>query len=70
MNLFRLLVLAGLVWLVFRILKSWRIEVSRRDQPPAERFETMARCATCGLYLPRQGLSASGRCGACEKGRP
>ncbi|GAC1633777.1 MAG: hypothetical protein NVS9B10_29360 [Nevskia sp.] len=70
MGLFRLLVLIGLGWLVYRLLQKWRIEISPRDpRPPAERFEPMARCAGCGLYLPAQSLSPGQRCGACEKGR-
>lgn len=70
--IFRLLVMAGLIWLVYRVLKSWRVEISRREMPHerAERFEPMARCAGCGLYLPSQSLSTTGRCGACEKTRP
>jgi hypothetical protein len=69
MNIFRLLVLAGIVWLVYKILQSWRIDISRRDSQTPDRFEPMTRCAGCGLYLPSQSLSSSGRCGACEKNR-
>ncbi len=67
MSLFRILILAGLVWLVYKVVKSWRLEVTRRD-PPQQRFEPMSRCAACGLFLPSQSLSTTGRCGACEKG--
>lgn len=69
MGIFRLLVLAGLVWLVYRLLKNWRIEISPRQPQAPERFEPMARCTGCGLYLPAQSLSSTGRCGACEKSR-
>ena len=71
MGLFRLLVLIGLGWLVYRFLQKWRIEISPREPlRPSERFEPMARCSGCGLHLPAQSLSPdSHRCGACEKGR-
>jgi hypothetical protein len=65
MNPFRLLLLAGLVWLVWKVLKSWRVEVSRRGPAPQDRFEPMARCLSCGMHLPAQSLSTDGRCGAC-----
>jgi hypothetical protein len=67
MNPVRLLLLAGLVWLVWKVLKSWRVEVIRREPPAPERFEPMARCARCGLHLPAQSLSVDGRCGACSR---
>ena len=71
MNIFRLLVLLGLGWLVYRLLQNWRVEITPRHppQPPPDRFEPMARCTSCGLHLPAQSLSPAGRCGACEKNR-
>lgn len=69
MIMFRLLVLAGILWLIYRILQNWRIEVTRRDDKTPERFEPMTRCAGCGLYLPSESLSPTGRCGACEQNR-
>jgi len=75
MNLFRILILGMLVWFVLRVLKSWRVEISPRDQPPPrrrenadqDRFEPMAQCKTCGVHLPQRALALSGRCGACER---
>lgn len=66
MNLFRLLVLAGLAWLVYRLLQRWRIEITPRQPPAPEQFEPMARCTRCGIHLPARTLSSGGRCGACE----
>lgn len=66
MNLVKLLMLAGLVWLVWKVLQSWRIEVSRKA-PPQDRFEPMARCLQCGIHLPARALSTDGRCGACGR---
>jgi len=71
MGIFRLLVLAGLAWLVYRLLQNWRIEISpRQNRQTPERFEPMSRCTQCGLYLPAQALSSTGHCGACEKRHP
>jgi len=75
MNLFRILILGLLVWFVLRVLKSWRVEISPREQPPAQRgggqdrYEPMAQCSQCGVHLPRRALAQSGRCGSCEHGR-
>lgn len=67
MNLFKLLLLGAALWIVWRILRGLRIQVSRiepRPQPP-ESFEPMARCARCGVHLPAAALSAQGLCGKC-----
>jgi len=78
MGISRLLLLGLIAWFVYRTLKSWRIEVTRRDEIPgqpnarpgaqSDRFEPMARCAECGVHLPQTTLSAARRCGACERG--
>jgi len=71
MNLFRLLLLAVAVYVVWRLLKI----ALRKPAPPGgaqaqrpadEPFETMVRCSSCGTYLPARSLSASGRCGRCS----
>lgn len=68
MSIFRLLILAGLGWFVWRVLQSWG-----RDEPPRplrrrgpEEFEKMARCLGCGVHLPRGSLNDHGRCRQCE----
>lgn len=66
MNLFRLLLLFAVAWLVWRLFQSARRR--QLDQrPPQEQFEPMARCSSCGTYLPAKALSRDGRCGRCSE---
>ena len=66
MNLFRLLLLIGLAWAIWKLLQGWRVELVKKA-PGTQDFLPMSRCASCGLHLPKEGLSGAGRCGACEK---
>ena len=69
MNLFRLIILGFLGWLVFRVVRSWANDAlpgQRRPRTPAE-FEMMARCLRCKTFVPRDSLSEHGRCRNCEK---
>ena len=65
--LFRLLLIAAAVWIVWRLLRGLRIQINRHQdaQPPAENYEPMAKCARCGVHLPASALSADSRCGKC-----
>ena len=66
MNLFKLLLLAAAVWIVWRLLRGLRVQVTRIETPPAQpEFEAMARCARCGVHLPDSALSPGGLCGKC-----
>lgn len=69
MNLFRILLLCLAVWIVWRLLRGWRVQVSRNappEQKPVEDFEKITRCAACGVHLPVSALSPTGRCGKCS----
>jgi hypothetical protein len=69
MNLFRLLILGMLAWLVYRVLLSWSNEggpAKPRPRTP-EQFESMARCMGCGVFVPRGSLNDSGRCRKCQQ---
>jgi hypothetical protein len=65
--MFRLLLIAAAVWVVWRLLRGVRVHVERVQPPPPERFEPMARCAKCGTHLPASSLSKSGTCGRCSE---
>jgi hypothetical protein len=67
MGLFRLLLIGAGIWIVWRILRGFRIHVERVQTPPPERYEAMARCAKCGTHLPAAALSKSGLCGRCAE---
>lgn len=64
--MFRLLLIAAAVYIVWRLLRGVRINVER-VQPPQQRYEPMARCAKCGTHLPAAALSRSGLCGHCAE---
>lgn len=67
MNLFKLLLLGAALWIVWRILRGLRIQVSRIEAPQQkpDQFEPMTRCARCGVHLPAAALSSQGLCGKC-----
>lgn len=65
--MFRLLLIAAAIWIVWRILKGFRIHIERVQPPPPEKFEPTARCAKCGTHLPAAALSKSGTCGRCSE---
>lgn len=67
--LIRVLLLVAIGALLYRSYVRWQLQSRQRNAPPPERFEPMARCASCGTYLPSNTLSPSQRCGACEQKR-
>ncbi|MBL6749207.1 MAG: hypothetical protein ISP90_01730 [Nevskia sp.] len=71
MTLFRLLILAGLAWFVWRVLQSWGNDAPPRAvrRPGPEDYEKMARCLGCGVHLPRGSLGPDGRCRSCQPAR-
>jgi len=62
MNPLRLLLLCLLGWLIGRALRRDRRAAAR---PRAERFEPMARCGGCGVFLPCTALDGAGHCRLC-----
>ena len=76
MNLFRLLLIAGAIWLVWRLLRGVQVHISRIERPappvpgrPDGDYEPMAKCARCGVHLPASALSPAGLCGKCASDR-
>lgn len=53
MNLLRIILLALLVWLVFRLVKRFRNRPSKDSSriPPSP--SDMVRCEQCGLHIPK-----------------
>lgn len=66
MNLFRLLLLLAIAWLLWRLLRPL-LTASRTPPKPVDGYEPMARCERCGTYLPANTLSREGRCGRCQE---
>ncbi len=57
--MFKFLLLAFTFWLVFRILKGYQNQISRKQSPTDEaasqpkQTENMVQCAHCGVHLPQ-----------------
>lgn len=71
-RLLQLLLLAALVWIVWRLVRK-ALAPPRADGPagpdgPGEQqtFEPTARCARCGTHVPRAQLDAAGACPRCR----
>jgi len=65
-RLLQLLLLAALIWIVWRLLrKALGPGEGRRDAPPPA-FEPTARCAKCGTHVPREQLDPAGLCPRCR----
>lgn len=70
MNLFRFVILGLLAWFVYKVLRSWSSEegpARPRGPRTPEQFEMMARCAGCGVFVPRDTLNDRGRCRNCQQ---
>ena len=66
MNLFRLLILGLVTWMVIRVLRSWgSSSTAPRKRPSPEQYELMARCRACGVFMPRDTVGDDGRCRQC-----
>lgn len=72
MNLIRLIALAALCWLLYRLILSLLSKVQR----PTRRHEAepkggaMVRCAQCGLHVPQvQALEKDGNYYCCTEHR-
>lgn len=52
MGIIRLLILAALIWLVWRILRSTLLAPPQQGNPPASGTQKMVRCAECGVHTP------------------
>ena len=51
----RLLFLLAVVIVVYLLLKSYRRQAPKQDEPssPSESSEEMVRCVKCGVHLPK-----------------
>jgi len=59
-QLIKLILLAIVGFLVYRILKAYQKNLSKREQPPETKGnEDMVRCAQCGVNLPKSECTAS-----------
>ncbi|MEN8168672.1 MAG: PP0621 family protein [Pseudomonadota bacterium] len=72
MSLIRLIALAVIFWLLYRLIlklmsKAQR-HTPRKEAPPSD--GTMVRCERCGLHVPeKQALTKDGKAYCCEEHR-
>jgi uncharacterized protein len=72
-QLFRLAVLAVVIWLVIRLVQNAyrRTAASTKRRAPARarsEIATMVRCAHCGVHLPRDEAVAADERYYCSRG--
>ncbi len=70
MNLIRLIAIAVLFWLLYRLILSLLSKTRRptTHQPPSHDGETMVRCEQCGLHVPKnQAFESGGKYYCCEE---
>jgi peptidoglycan/LPS O-acetylase OafA/YrhL len=66
MRLLQILLLLALAWVVWRLIRNRLAPPAERDQTRPPEFEPMARCAACGVHVPKIQLDTSGRCPRCH----
>lgn len=72
MNLIRLIAIAVVFWLLYRVIlalisKGRRVE--SKQSPPLQ-SDTMVRCEVCGLHVPtNEALTKGGKYYCCEAHR-
>lgn len=64
MTLFRLLLLLGAAYLIWRLWQRFFVSPSA---PPEDPYLPTARCAKCGAHVAADTRSARGLCGRCTE---
>jgi uncharacterized protein len=72
MNLIRLLAIAAIFWLLYRLIltllaKGRRPAAADKSRPADAAIATMVRCAHCGLHVPQGEALQSGDHYYCSK---
>ncbi len=66
--IFRLLLIAAAVWILWRLARIGLQQLERRPPPGEDQdppFVATARCPQCGTHLPQEQMNAQGRCPRC-----
>ena len=72
MNLIRLIAIAVVFWLLYRLILTLLNKAKRPSAPrqTPQQGEQMVRCEQCGVHVPRNGaLERSGKFYCCEAHR-
>ena len=72
MNLIRLIAIAVIFWLLYRLILTLLSKAKRpttqQEQPSSD--DTMVRCEQCGLHIPeREAIMKDGKTYCCEEHR-
>jgi len=70
MNLIRLLIIAAIVWLTFRIVKNWQAKntITKNKARKDSTIGNMVQCVKCGVHIPEQeALNYNGKLYCCEE---
>lgn len=70
MNLFRLLVIAAIVWLTLRIFRNWQEKntMAKNKTIKDSQIKNMVQCSKCGIHLPEQeALKSNNQFYCCEE---
>lgn len=61
MNLIRLLAIAAIIWLCYRIYQNWLEAKSAAEKKhKKDTVENMVQCDKCGVHIPQQEALRSG----------
>lgn len=70
MNLIRLLIIAAIVWLTFRIYRNWqdKNKIAKKNATKDSQIKNMVQCSKCGVHLPEQeALKSNNLYYCCEE---
>ena len=70
MNLFRLLIIAAIVWLVIRIFKNWQEKnlTAKKNTDKDSTIKNMVQCSKCDVHLPEQeAIRSNNKFYCCEE---
>jgi len=70
MNLFRLLIIAAIIWISYRMFINWKTKQALSNKPKKnnQEIKTMVQCATCGVHLPEQeAIKQSNKFFCCDE---
>lgn len=69
MNLFRVLIIVGIVWIAYRIYQNWKSKNARiAKQQNNSGIKNMVQCVKCGVHIPEQeAIKSLGKFFCCEE---
>lgn len=70
MNLIRLIAIAAIIWLIYRMVTGRKRSKERIEQKQGRPVDKMVKCAYCGTHVPEsEAIAANGRYYCSEEHR-